>query len=314
MRKRIFQTFFAIFLIISALGFYCIFDFTGGTSNEPMFVPDPVNVLVMIKDRHSGLTDSMMVIHYDPIKPAVSMLSIPRDTAVSIDGSTHKINSVYSREDTELAGGKLACKYVSDLTGVKVNKFIVADLDIVRDVVDSLGGVEYRVPIRMKYRDKSQGLVINLKRGKQHLNGDQVEQLLRYRHPNANAKKPKNYEKYYDGSDLKRTNVQMKFIKTFVQQKASVLSLGKVTQVLDSIYKNVITNFSRDEILKTMSRLTSLGDAKFNTYRLYGTGYSYYEYDGNFLNTKNNKLYDGDEIIKEKFTIRKDGSTPSPVQ
>lgn len=314
MRKRIFQGFIAIFLIICALGFYCIFGgMPGDDSGEPLFMPEPVNVLVMIKDRHSGLTDSMMVVHYDPVTPAVNLLSIPRDTSVNIDGYTHKINSVYAREDDELSGGKLACKYVSDLTDIKVNKFVVADLDIVRDVVDALDGVDYKVPIRMKYRDKSQDLFINLKRGMQHLNGEQVEQLLRYRHPNTNAKKPKNYDKYYDGSDLKRTNVQMDFIKVFVKQKASVLNLGKVTQVLDSVYKNVVTNFSRDELLKTMSRITALGEAKYNTYRLHGTGYSYYEYDGNLLNTKNNKLYDADEIINKKFTIRKQDTTPSPV-
>ena len=313
MRKQVFTLFGIIFLVLCGAGIYCMSIFTGSGTEKAIIKPDPVNVLVMVKDRHSGLTDSIMLFNYFPDENRISMLNIPRDTGVSIDGYTHKINSVYSRAKENESGGKLACTYVSGLTGVKVNKYVVADLDIVQDVVNAVGGVDYKVPIRMIYHDKSQNLHINLKPGKQHLNGKQVEMMLRYRHPNANRPKPKNYDKYYDGSDLKRTNIQMKFIKSFIRQKATVLNFSKASDVIDSTFKNIETNVKKEEMLRIAAMLPSFNDAKFNTFRLNGSGYSVYTYDGNITNTKDNSIHPAKEIIDGYFSTsaKKNGEKPA---
>ena len=53
--------------------------------------------------------------------------------------------------------------------------------------------MEFYVPIDMKYDDTSQDLHINLKEGMQKLNGDQAEQVLRFRHNNDGSTYPESY-------------------------------------------------------------------------------------------------------------------------
>lgn len=60
------------------------------------------------------------------------------------------------------------------------------------------------VPQDMYYSDPVQGLYINLKEGQQHLDGDQAEQLVRFR-------------KYPTG-DLGRIEVQHQFFSAFVSK------------------------------------------------------------------------------------------------
>lgn len=60
----------------------------------------------------------------------------------------------------------------------------------------------------MKYNDYSQDLFINLKAGTQKLNGEQVEQLVRFRHNSDGSTYPSEYgiEDYRKNENTKRIN------------------------------------------------------------------------------------------------------------
>lgn len=115
-----------------------------------------------------------------------------------------------------------------------------------------LGGVYFDVPVDMKYDDPSQNLHINLKKGYQLLDGDKVEQLLRFRKPNGD-RYTKELKEFYDGSDIKRTEMQMKFIKEFIKQKLKVQNIPKLNPVLNYAFQNVITNMTLSDALKMTS-------------------------------------------------------------
>lgn len=238
---------------------------------------EPVNILLLAGDEGIN-TDAIMALHYDPKSGAVSMLSIPRDTYVTLKGyKFHKINSVYAVKN----GAEQLKSLVGDLLGQKVEYYVHINMKTVREAVDLLGGVEYDVPCDMKYDDPDQNLHINLKQGRRTLTGKQVEGLLRFRKPNSWTNEVK---KYYDGSDLKRIERQHDFFKEMLRQKLNVKYVTKINEIINTVYDNITTDLPLSEMLKLSRALPGISSDTFRTETLPGAaktidGLSYFIHD-----------------------------------
>ena len=66
--------------------------------------------------------------------------------------------------------------------GRPINHHILVNLNGIRTLSDLVGGVQVDVPKRLYYRDRSQGLLIDLQPGPQVLQGEDLEGFLRWRH------------------------------------------------------------------------------------------------------------------------------------
>jgi LCP family protein required for cell wall assembly len=125
-----------------------------------------------------GNTDTMLLVHLSPESQKVNVLSIPRDTRVPIPGHrTFKANAA-----NPWGGPELAVDTVSRFLKVRIDRYLLVDLDGISEVVDALGGIDVDIPKRMAYVDRTGGLRIDLPEGAQHLDGRQVESFLRFRH------------------------------------------------------------------------------------------------------------------------------------
>lgn len=265
---------------------------------------EPFNTLVMVADRWSGCTDVMILVNYDPASGKINMLSLPRDTKVSINGRYAKINSAYSAGHED--GGNLACQTVSDLLNVKIKYYVHMNIETVKEIIDTLGGVkDYYVPVDMNYDDPTQNLHIHLKKGTQDLNGDKAEQLLRFRHPNGRY--TKEMLKYYDGSDIKRVAVQQNFVKELVRQKANVYYLPQINNVINIMFNNTKTNINLNEALKITQYVGKVNSGAMQTFKLNGEdrmqdGVSYFIYDGNIVNVTSQETMDAETVISQYFS------------
>ncbi|MER3412975.1 MAG: hypothetical protein C4340_01285 [Armatimonadota bacterium] len=124
-----------------------------------------------------GRTDTIQLIRCNFKDNTIGMMQIPRDTEVDVPGHGRgKINSVHV-----FKGPEATAQVVAQLTGIRPDKVVVVNYETIRTVVDMLGGVEIDVPRNMKYRDRRGDLDINLEKGRQLLNGEQVVGFLRYR-------------------------------------------------------------------------------------------------------------------------------------
>ena len=74
--------------------------------------------------------------------------------------------------------------------------------------INEIGGVEFDVPIDMEYDDVTQDLYIHLDKGYQKLDGEQAEQLVRFRKNNNGTSYP--YE--YGDNDIGRMRTQREFL------------------------------------------------------------------------------------------------------
>lgn len=179
-----------------------------------------------------GLSDSMLLVRFDPRSKKVSLLSVPRDTYAWVEGfGETKIN-----EANRVGGPALSAKTLSRLLdGVRIDRYARVNILAVEKLIDALGGVTVYIPHDMKYTDNTQHLYIDLKEGEQRLNGEQALQFLRYR---------------YDGlGDIGRIQRQQTFMRALMEQTLSPATVVKLPQILSVIQEYIDTNLSVEEIV-----------------------------------------------------------------
>lgn len=179
-----------------------------------------------------GLSDTMFLVRFDPSQKKLSVLSIPRDTRAWVDGlGMTKINAANSR-----GGPALSAKSVSELLGgVPIDRYMRINVQGVEKLLDALGGLTVYVPRDMKYQDDSQHLYINLKQGRQHLDGAQALSFLRFRHD--------------EHGDIGRVQRQQMAMRSLKEQALNPATLLKLPQILSVIRENLDTNLSMEEIV-----------------------------------------------------------------
>lgn len=221
-------------------------------------------------------TDTIILASFDPDSKVVNVFSIPRDTYIHRKGydlaEQRKINSIYESHGIE--GVKKAVSYL--FQGIPIHFYVKIDYEGVKKIVDSIGGVEVVVPFDMKYDDPTADppLHINLKAGRQVLDGEKALQFLRYRKGNSRK------QGYIDG-DLGRIKAQQEFIKSFMKKAISY----RLPVVIKNGYPYIETDITLFEALYYGSKALGIdmedikfdmlpGSAEFRKYG--GTLLSYY--------------------------------------
>ncbi len=151
-----------------------IFGTGGSISRGTMRLPEltrPVNILVVgtkvlssdideepiddsgydpLVNSFEGLSDTMLLVRFDPEEEKLAVLSIPRDTRAYVDGhGVTKINAANYH-----GGPALTAKTVSELLdGVGIDRYVRVNIQGIEKLVDALGGVTVYVPKDLKYKD-----------------------------------------------------------------------------------------------------------------------------------------------------------------
>ena len=122
---------------------------------------DVVNILVTGTDISGKRTDSIMVAGYNKQKGTLTIVSVPRDTLITINGRRAKINAagVYG-------GESLLISKVQQLLGISISYYVSIDYTGFDKVVDAIGGVDMTIPYNMDYDDPVQNLHIHLPRAR----------------------------------------------------------------------------------------------------------------------------------------------------
>ena len=122
-------------------------------------------------------SDVMILLRVDPTNGKITMVSIPRDTKVEIEGhGTQKINAAYA-----FGGAAGAVTAVSQFAGVPISHYAEVHFDELEQLVDDLGGVWVDVPVSNNQTGASNtGQKLNS--GYQLLNGSQALAFARERY------------------------------------------------------------------------------------------------------------------------------------
>ncbi len=175
--------------------------------------------------------DSLLLVSFDPETDKINAISIPRDTRAAIPGvGTTKINAAYA-----FGGPGLTLRTVQELVGVKTDFYVKLGPKSFARLVDAIGGVEIDVEKDMKYTDTWAGLYINLKKGRQVLNGTQAEGYIRFRHDAL--------------GDIGRVERQQKVLFALFAKLKNPAMLMRTPQLIRAFTENTQTNLTLQELM-----------------------------------------------------------------
>lgn len=172
-------------------------------------------------------SDTMIVASINPEDGAVNLLSIPRDTKVSIPGykGYDKITHAYA-----YGGAPLAVRTVQEFLNIPIHYYVAADWQGFIKVIDILGGVDLYVEQDMSYQDPYADLDIHLKKGYQHLDGGKAGQYVRFRHDEL--------------GDIGRVQRQQRLLKALSDQMFQVGTVFKLPALTSTLQQYVSTDMS----------------------------------------------------------------------
>ncbi|MEV0850647.1 LCP family protein [Streptomyces sp. NPDC049954] len=243
-------------------------DTAGAGSREVARHDTPLNILVIGTDKRTGKgnegygdknsvghADTNILLHVSADRSNATALSIPRDLITDIpacptkqeDGSTETVpGTQHVRFNQSLGqdGRDPGCtmRTVTELTGLKVDHFMMADFNAVKSLSTAVGGVEVCVAKPVDDPDSH----LKLPAGKSVVEGEQALAFVRTRHSFGNH------------GDLDRIQVQQQFLGSLVRKlksEGTLTSPSKMFKVANAATKAL----SVDEGIGSLSKLTKLG-------------------------------------------------------
>ncbi|MBU1026631.1 MAG: LCP family protein [Candidatus Margulisbacteria bacterium] len=199
-----------------------------------------------------GRADTILLTRIDPIRQRVTVLSVPRDTYLMLPGyGMRKINVANA-----IGGVELVKDSVSKLTNQEIDYYLEIKPNVVSKLVDLLGGVYLYVDRDMRYKDRVQGLDINLKKGWQKLDGKHAHDFIRFRTT-------------FRG-DIGRIERQQVFLKALMQAMAKPSNVIKAPVAIKTAMEYIDTDMPLSEILRTLNWARMLPDGSIRTELLPG--------------------------------------------
>ncbi len=223
-----------------------------------------INILLlgMGGQGHEGglLTDTIILASIIPETKGVSLLSIPRDLIIPIEGyGWRKINHVNAFAEMEEvnSGGIALSQALSRVLDMPIDYYIRADFAGFEQLIDDLGGIEievenliddHRYPILGEEENENYESRFNyfyLEPGTYKMDGGLALKYARSRHSTG-----------IEGSDFARSRRQQKIlqaVKEKIMNKNILLKPLMITNVLSALKDNIDTNLKTWEIAKFWS-------------------------------------------------------------
>ncbi|WP_090998109.1 LCP family protein [Bacillus sp. 491mf] len=220
----------------------------------------PFSLLIMgIEDYatggENGRTDSLMFATINPNSQKVSLMSIPRDSRVTIAGrdKKDKINAAHA-----YGGEKMTRETVENFLKVPVDHYIKLDFKGFKGIVDAVGGVTVDVPFDFWERsDVNYYKKIEFKKGQQHLNGEEALAYVRMRKQDPNG-------------DFGRAARQRQVLAAVVHELNSPTTVFKINDLAKAIGKYIKTDIPVSDGLALYKKFSGFDASSIQTLKLEG--------------------------------------------
>ncbi|MFJ9420298.1 LCP family protein [Streptomyces sp. NPDC101227] len=246
----------------------------GGDLKKPdpnAFGQTPLNILLLGSDGRNSkknielggarqdadrkpLADVQMLLHVSADRSNMSVISIPRDTRVTIpkctDPKTHEnFPQTTAAINQSLQHGGPGCTLATwqELTGIYIDHFMMVDFSGVVDMADAIGGVPVCVNKNVYSHDsKGHGSGLKLTEGTHSVKGVQALQWLRTRYG------------FEDNTDIGRAKAQHMYMNSMVRQLKKGAKLTNPGQLRD-LAEAATSALTVDDGLDTVKKLYDLG-------------------------------------------------------
>ena len=250
----------------------------------------PVDILLLGSDTRKGqggsiggdtpgLSDATILLHVSADRKRTYGVSLPRDAMVQRPACKRKDGqgtapAELSMFNAAYAVGGPACtiKTVEQLTGIRVEHFVVIDFKGFKKMVDALGGVEVCVPREVNDTTGN----IYLPAGTYNVKGQRALDYVRVRHDIGTS----------ENGDIGRMRRQQTFLAAMVNKAVSagtLLNPVRLYKFLDEATKSLTTDPGLGSIGKMRSLSSSLDGINLDQVKFLTVPFEAYEPDPNRL-------------------------------
>ncbi len=213
--------------------------------SDEEFMSKRTNILVLgidesteREDWGSFRTDTMLLVSVDFSDNDVCMVSIPRDSYVKLynekgeladpENPYGKINSAFSEGGgAQKKGFDYTLNTIEQLMQLNVDYYCAFNMNVVKEVVDAMGGVDYDVDVEVSMNGRT------LSPGFQHLDGQGVLDYCRQRK---------------GSSDIARIDRQQRMLTAILEQLKSSNQIVNLPSIYSAVQDNIMTNLSFRQI------------------------------------------------------------------
>ena len=223
-------------------------------------LPYCYTILLTGVDDAGGGSDTNLLARFDAGGGRIDLVSLPRDTLLHTDRASNKLNFAYAS-----GGAERLRADVENLLGVPVDFAVTVDLAGFAALIDRIGGVDFDVPRDMDYDDPAQNLHIHLKKGEQHLDGQQAMALARWRKNNDGTG--------YADADIGRIATQQALLQAILARSLRIRNAPALAQAFSA---HVETDLSIGNLVWLAGEALSIGAEGVAFHTLPGDGAGWY--------------------------------------
>jgi len=234
-------------------------------------------------------SDTMILVFVNTKTNKFSTIAIPRDSRVFIPGrpGKDKINHAHA-----YGGAELSIQTVEDFFQLDIDHYVEISYEGFRELIDIIGGVPINVEKNMYYRDPTQDLVINLKKGEQVLKGYDAMGYVRFRHDPL--------------GDIGRVQRQAIFMQALYKELLSPETIVKLPEIARKLPNFIATDMSPGDIIYFASQAPKFTKSEMQTWMVDGTAeyiddLSYWIPDENMAQTVAGQMLEGSYVPVEEL-------------
>jgi LCP family protein required for cell wall assembly len=193
-------------------------------------------------------SDVIIILKYKPKENKVIIVSVPRDSKISISGKgLSKINAA-----SAFGGSRLQVDVLENLFKVSNIKYVHINFEGFKEIVNRLGGIEINAEKDFKIGGARKDTYA--KKGKNILMGDDLLAYVRFRHDS-------------DG-DFGRIKRQQEVLLSFYSKVSKPDSISNLPKIAMLIAKNIDSNMDIFFIMTHISKLEKVDTLEFEFYTL----------------------------------------------
>lgn len=228
-----------------------------------------INILLLGSDskdmsnQYAGNSDAIMIISVNPKYKSIKLISIPRDTAATIEGveNRYKINYAFA-----LGKEQLALKTINQNFDLNLKEYVTINISSMYDIINELGGVELDITkdemywineyVDMFYEFSGKPTKKVTKYGKVILTGEQAATHVKERKAGSSAKSESH-------GDYGRT-VRQREVLTAMLNKIMSQDISEISRIIDLILEQVTTNVNVTKYMTILPEFIANKDTYLN--------------------------------------------------
>ncbi|GAA0305844.1 LCP family protein required for cell wall assembly [Gracilibacillus halotolerans] len=223
---------------------------------------DPVSFLLLGVEDYTtggkgGRSDTLMVATFNPDEENLKLVSIPRDSYVTIPGreGKDKINHAFS-----FGGKELSIKTVEEFLDIPIDYYATVNFDGFKAIVDTIGGITVDVPFDFEQNsDDRVAEKLKFYEGEMHLDGRHALAYARMR-----LWDPRN--------DIGRTERQRQVVEAIIKEVMSLTTITKVDDLAKDLGDNIETNMKITEGIGFLKNYSDFRTSNIDQLVLEGAG------------------------------------------